>query len=103
MSIEGKMIGGVEVTPEVIAGLFWDMASDEQADFFAALHRTAGLQLCFQMASVVSELVERADRGDHDGADGFRTMFNHAEDYPEAAADWRAMRARQAIDKVARA
>lgn len=31
-------IGSVEVTPRLMAELFWDLSADEQADFFAELN-----------------------------------------------------------------
>lgn len=91
----------VRLTPEQVAAAYWEMGSDEQADFFAELYRIAEHRLCLQTAFLFSEIVERADRGDRDAEAGFRTMFNHAEDYPEAAAEWRAFRAKRDLAHLA--
>ncbi len=88
------------LTAEQVATAFWRLDSVEQADFFTALERMAGVNLCFQMAWVVHELSERSEHGDFGGLNGFRTMFYHAEGYPEAAAEWRAGKAKAALARV---
>lgn len=90
-------------SPAHVAELFWNMGSDEQADFFAELWRLSAGKLCLQTAWVVVELMDRADKGDRAGLDAFQTMLAHAQDYPEAAAEWRASRAKSAIADLARA
>lgn len=87
----------IDLTPEQLAQAFWAMGSDEQADFFAALDRMAGVKLCFQMAGVVHEICERAEKGDHAAQNGFQTMLSHAQDYVDGATRWRIGRAKAAI------
>ena len=90
----------VEVTPQLLAELFWAMDCEQQADFFAALDRMAGLNLCFQMAYVVSEIQKRSDHGDHDAQNGFQTMLSHAKDYVESATDYRVWEAKRQIREM---
>ncbi|WP_038616632.1 hypothetical protein [Dyella jiangningensis] len=90
----------IEFTPEMIAAAFWEMDSEHQADFFAELERIAGVNLCFQMAWVVREMVERADRGNYQAQKGFQTMLSHAKDYVESATDIRYWRAQHEIRKM---
>lgn len=96
-------VGGVTVTPELLAQGFWEMASDEMADFFTELERIAGGRLCFQMAAVVREIQERADKGDHRAQQGFQTMLNHAQAYVESATDYRVWNAQHHIDRMVKA
>lgn len=91
----------VALTPEQVASAYWNMDASGQADFFAELERIAEHRLCLQTAYLFTELVERSDRGDYAASTGFRTMFNHAQDYPESAAEWRASRAKHHIQKMA--
>lgn len=100
MSIE--TVGGVAVTPELMARLFWGMSSDEQVQFFAALDDVAGHMLCMQMAHLVNAITDSSDKRDHRAMNAFRTMFWHAEQYAETATDWRAFMAGLAIDEAAR-
>ena len=82
MSLDNRTVGGVEVTPELLAYWFWEMDGREQADFFASLYREAGRStLCMQTAYIVQELRYRAERGDSDGLSGFQTMLAHSQDY----------------------
>ena len=97
------VLANIKLSPEQVASAFWKLDSVEQADFFAALERMAGYRLCLQMAAVVHELTERSERGEFDALIGYRTMFDHAEDYPEAAASWRAARAKSDIRRMAEA
>ena len=90
----------VDVTPEALAALFWEMASDKMADFFAELDRIADGKLCFQMAWVVQEIQERADRGDHRAQVAFQTMLSHAQGYAESAIDLRCWNAKREIDRM---
>lgn len=94
------VLANVSVTPELVAQLFWGLGSDQQADFFAALERIAGVKLCFQMAGVIHELAERAERGEYDALNGFQTMLSHAKDYADGATSWRAARAKAALARV---
>jgi hypothetical protein len=89
--------GTTPVTPEIVATLFWNMDSEQQADFFATLERIAGVKLCMQMAYVVDSIVDRADRGERDAQNGFQTMLAHAQAYRDTATDRRVFKARQAI------
>lgn len=88
-------------TAEQVAAMFWEMNSEQQADFFAALDRTAGVNLCFQMAAVVDEIRRRTERGDHDAQNGFQTMLAHAQGYAESATDYRAWEAQREIARMA--
>jgi len=81
----------IEMTPEMIAQAWWSLDSDDQAKFFAALWRIADYKLCLQTAWIVNAISEMADRGDHDAMNAFRTLADHADSYPEAAAEWRAL------------
>jgi len=92
----------VNVTPEALAALFWEMDGEKQADFFAELDRIADGKLCFQMAFVVQVIQERADRGDHRAQLGFQTMLAHAQAYGESATDYRCWAAKREIDRMAK-
>lgn len=96
-----KTIGGIEVTPELLAKLFWEMYSDEQADFFAALEEIASHSLCQQMAYVVAEIHKRADKGDHRAQNGLQTMLNHASDFVAGGIDSRVWDAKYEIRQMA--
>lgn len=95
------VLAQIDMTPELLAAAFWGMGNDEQAAFFAELWRIAGHKLCYQTAWINNAISERADRGDHDAMNAFRTMADHADAYPEAAAAWRAANAKAAITQVA--
>lgn len=98
MSIQ--TIGGVEATPILLAHLFWGMSSDEQADFFAALEGIAGYKLCIQMAAVVHEISERADKGDFEAMNGFQTMLSHAQEYHDASTGWRVAKTKWELQDI---
>ena len=91
------VVGGVALTPEFVASAFWSLGSDDQAKFFAELNRIAGYKLCLQMAWVVADM---AESGNSDAIAGFRTMFAHADDFPNAAAEWRASNAKRDIGRL---
>lgn len=93
-----EVAGTTEVTPELVARLFWEMSSAQQVEFFASLERLAGIDLCFQMAYVCSEMY---DNPNPDAQKGFQTMLNHAKDYVEAGIDHRVWRAKRAIERDA--
>lgn len=97
------MIGGVQLTPQLMAQLFWEMYSDEKVEFFAALDDVAGYHLCMQMSHVVNEIADRGMVCDYRAQNAFQTMLAHAENYAESAAGWRAMKAKVAISGVVRA
>lgn len=97
----GEITVNIELTPEQVAEQFWQLGSDGQADFFAALDRIAGLKLCFQMAGVVQELTERSGQGNHEALNAFQTMLSHAQGYAESATDLRVWDAKRAIAKMA--
>lgn len=94
-------LASVEVTPQLVAGLFWEMDADQQDDFFAALEHIAGVSLCFQMAGVVRAIQERVDAGDHTAQKGFQTMLAHAQAYGESATDYRTWNAKREIERMA--
>lgn len=93
----------VSIGPAELAEMFWEMDSEQKADFFAKLDQIAGYKLCFQMAAVVREIQERGDRGDHSAMNGFRTMLAHAQAYHESAMDYRVWGAQRAIEKMVEA
>lgn len=101
MSLDSMMIGGEEATPQLVAYLFWEMDSEEQADFFAALNRVAGYKLCIQMVLAVSEMRKRSERGDHDAQHGFQTMLSHAQSYVMDGIESRVWRAKRDIADMA--
>ena len=86
-----------EVSAADIARAFWDMDSEEGAEFFAELNRIAGVKLCMQMAFVTEEIMNRGDAGDHDAQDGFQTMLSHAVDYCNDSTERRAWHAQREI------
>lgn len=90
----------VNLDPAQLAALFWNLDAEQHAEFFAVLDELAGLKLCYQMAAVVQEIQRRSDAGDHRAMNGFRTMLAHAQEYHEAALDWRVWDAKRAIEKV---
>lgn len=100
------MSGAVEVlasftpTPVHVAAMFWEMDSEQQADFFAALESLAGVRLCMQMAVVVDEIRRRSERGDHAAQNGFQTMLAHAQDYAESTTEYRAWEAQREIARM---
>jgi len=93
----------VDMTPEQLAGVYWSFDSKQQADFFAALERMAGVKLCLQHAYVVDEIAERASNGDHDAQNGFQTMLAHAQGYRDSATQMRTWRAKREISRMAEA
>lgn len=102
MNAPVDVLASVNVTPKLVAELFWGLDNDAMTDFFAELERMAGINLCFQMSYVIHEITERAERGDHEALNGFQTMLSHAQHYAEDAASWRAARAKAEIAALAR-
>lgn len=77
----------IDVTPQQLAQLFWNMDSDDQANFYAELHRVSEGKLCIQTAYLVSEIARRQACGDDAACIGFRTLHSHAEPYLEVYVD----------------
>ena len=98
MTDQVEIRGTADMTPALLATLFWNMDSSEQADFFAALERIAGVKLCMQMAHVVDDIMKRADHGERDAQNGFQTMLSHAQEYVTTGIERRHYRARHAIE-----
>jgi hypothetical protein len=96
-----KVIGGVEVTPEILADLFWELGSDEQADFFADLYRLAGHKLCIQMSWVVREIAHRSGDAHVDAVMGFLSFADCANGYGDDATDIRVSDAKHEIARMA--
>lgn len=92
-----------EPSAEAVAGMFWALDAEQQADFFAALDSLAGLKLCFQMAGVIQVIQERADKGDHSAMHGLQTMLSHAQGYAEGATDYRYWNAKRELKAIAAA
>lgn len=90
-----------ELSPLQVAEAFWGLGNDDQADFFAHLDRISGHLLCLQMAWVVHEIADRADRGDYSAMNGFQTMLAHAQGYAEGAARYRATAAEVSLSRMA--
>jgi hypothetical protein len=98
----GVTIANVTLTPEQIAGAFWNLPADEMLRFFAELDRVAGVMLCFQMAGVIAEFA-KMESDDHVRAmNGFRTMLAHAANYAEGVAEFRASSAKSEITAMNR-
>lgn len=90
------------LTAEQVAAAYWELDAEQQADFFAELFRLSGaVALCSQTAGVVFELVDRCNRGDLAGYNGFQTMLAHANEWHDSAADIRTWDARREIDRMA--
>lgn len=85
----------MDLDGEQVAGAFWALSAEQQADFFAALESMAGFRLCIQMAATVDEIRKRSDRGDRDAMNGFRTMLSHAEAYAKSATEYRVWEAQR--------
>ena len=85
------------LSPHQVAEAFWNLDSDGHVEFFAALDRMAGIDLCMQMAWVVNAI---AESGNSEAQNGFQTMLAHASHYKDAANDWRAFKARLEIDRM---
>lgn len=96
------VMANVEVTPELVASLFWSLDSSQQADFFAELERIAGVSLCTQMAWVVNEIAERTERSDYNALNGFQTMLSHAQNFADGATSWRTARAKADVRRLVR-
>lgn len=77
----------IDVTPQQLAQLFWNMDSDEQANFYAELNHIADGKLCMQTAYLVSEIARRQACGDGNACQAFRTLHAHSEPYLEVYVD----------------
>lgn len=103
MSLDNRTVGGVEVTPMLVAELFWEMNSEEQADFYAKLHEISEGVLCQQTAFMVAEIRRRAMRGDTAAREGFQKMLAHSTSYVEGAIESMAWNAKYDIEDMVRA
>ena len=84
------LVARAEITPEQLAEAFWEMSSTDQVKFFARLDDIAEPgALCRQMGWVVNAMVAKANNGDHRAWLTFRTMFEHAHAYHDAALELR--------------
>ena len=54
MKITTKETKEIEVTPELLAQMFWEMNNDQQAEFFDALAKVSNGLLSYQMTNVAS-------------------------------------------------
>lgn len=97
MSDETKLHVSVLLTPEQVAEAWWNMATDEQIQFYAHLRRIAGHNLCMQAQSIINTI---AETDNHDAREGFCTMHDYAAGYVENAADWRAFNAQSDIRRM---
>lgn len=103
MSIDNRTVGGVEVTPMLLAYWFWEMNSEEQADFFAKLYEISDGMLCQQTAFIVAEIRRRVMRGDTAAREGFQKMLAHSTNYVEDAIDSLVWNAKYDINELVRA
>ena len=78
MSAKTQIKAEVSLTPEQVAEAFWCLMDDEQAVFFAHLHRIAGTKLCMQMAYLSDRLIDMDRAGDRDGWAAFETIAEHS-------------------------
>lgn len=102
-AIDVQAMTTITLTPEQVAAAYWELDAEQQASFFAELFRLAGaVALCSQTAGVVFELVDRCNRGDVAGYNGFQTMLAHANDWHDSAADIRTWDAQREIARMAR-
>lgn len=72
----------INVTPQQIASAFWDMGSDQQAEFYEHLGQISSGLLCMQAAHLLAELRRRRRRPDSsclDGLHAFQTLHNHSD------------------------
>ena len=53
--IKREMEISIHPTPEELAGVFWGMGSDQQAEFFNHLYEITNNRLCFQLQAVTDE------------------------------------------------
>lgn len=101
MSTDNRTVGGIDVTPALVAELFWGLDADEQATFFAELHRMAGWRIHIQMLAALNACADLSSAGDYDAMMGFRAFADDANEYPALAAHHRALHASIAIDRMA--
>jgi hypothetical protein len=88
----------LQLTPEQLAEAWWNMGSDEQAAFYAHLHRIAGFRLCIQAAHITRHIVETDNA---DARDGWQMLHGHASEYIQTAIDIRAGNALREIRRGA--
>jgi hypothetical protein len=90
----------LRLTPKQIAQTWCSLKSDEQAEFYAHLHRIAGHLLCMQAAYITHGI---ADTDNTDARDGWQTLQGHASDYLRDAIEIRAGNAKREISALAKA
>lgn len=98
MTDETQLQVAVKLTPEQVAEAWWSLGSDEQAQFYAHLHRISKGVLCLQTAYMVSHIIETENS---DARDAFCTVHNHSVDYAEYAVELRSGAAIRGIAKMA--
>lgn len=79
----------VTLSPIHLAEAYWEMDTEQQADFFAHLGAIAGINLCFQTACVAAELYKRDATGDRYASRGFNIMLAHSQEYLSSMLDTR--------------
>lgn len=88
-----------QLSPQQIAQAFWDLGSDEMADFFAELGAISQHKLCMQIAYTVDEMARRAADGDWMAQNAFQTMLAHSQAYFEEVIGFRAFEAKQDLTR----
>ena len=88
----------IKLTPEQVAHAWWNLASDEQAEFYAHLNRIAGYKLCMQTAWIVDAIVNTED---HEAQSAFGTIHAHAAEFLMTAVDIRTSSALRGIEIMA--
>ena len=86
-----------QLSPQQIAQAFWNLGSDEMADFFAELGAIPQHKLCLQMAYTVDEMAHRAADGDWEAQNAFQTMLAHSQSYFEEVIEFRGYEAKQGL------
>ena len=86
-----------QLSPQQIAQAFWNLGSDEMADFFAELGAISQHKLCLQMAYTVDEMSRRAADGDWKAQSAFQTMLAHSQSYFEEVIEFRGYEAKQGL------
>lgn len=98
MSDETQLQVSVKLTPAQLAEAWWNLCSDEQAEFYAHLHRISRGVLCLQTAYMVGHMIETENR---DAQDAFCTIHNHSIEYLESAVELRSNNAIRGIAGMA--
>lgn len=101
MSKKTRISTEVKLTPEQVAEAFWNFRDDEQAVFFAHLHRIAGSMLCTQMSALTARLADMDRAGGRDALAGFETIAMHSEALWRTAIDRACAKAKREIAEQA--